>query len=53
MAYEVPYATSSVILDCSKSQNNTYSPAFFSNQASCGGKYSDCDDRSYSAYALP
>ena len=52
MSFEVPYATSAVILDCMK-PGAGYSPASYPDKGSCNSLYGDCDNRSYSAYALP
>lgn len=51
-AYQSPYATASVILDCQKPSSG-YSPASYSVRPSCDSTWPGCDNRSYSAYALP
>jgi hypothetical protein len=50
--YQPPYATASAIVDCQK-QTSGYSPASYSITPSCDSTWPNCDNRSYSAYALP
>ena len=49
--YQSPYSTAATILDCQK-PGAGYSPGYFSNKPITGKSWSDCDNRSYSAFAL-
>lgn len=51
MSLEAPYALSSTILDC-KQPSSGYSKPSYPSKPNCDSIYPNCDNRSYSAYAL-